>query len=266
MATSALDTDTLYTRYGLRDSLDNESAWTAAEKNVFVREEEAASGPPGSPIHRWDAMGGTSITTTTDSLVTQWDDEIGSWDLVRYGTGEEPVYNSNRSINGNEAISFYGDRYVLYDNTTEIPIGGTGRDYTIAVSFLSDGDPTGYMINVTDGNGVGNPAVLTTVGDMAVYPGAVVGVGTIAETTGYHNIVLTFEATGTLSNAWLDGVQVVTDDATGSVSSGEDVFVVGDIWHGYDGFAGLIGEIIIYDSAVSSTVAGEIDTYFGRWD
>jgi hypothetical protein len=211
-------------------------------------------------------MGGTSITTTTDSLVTQWDDEIGSWDLVRYGTGEEPVYNSNRSINGNEAISFYGDRYVLYDNTTEIPIGGTGRDYTIAVSFLSDGDPTGYMINVTDGNGVGNPAVLTTVGDMAVYPGAVVGVGTIAETTGYHNIVLTFEATGTLSNAWLDGVQVVTDDATGSVSSGEDVFVVGDIWHGYDGFAGLIGEIIIYDSAVSSTVAGEIDTYFGRWD
>jgi hypothetical protein len=44
MATSALDTDTLYTRYGLRDSLDNESDYTAAEKTVFVRAEEAGAG------------------------------------------------------------------------------------------------------------------------------------------------------------------------------------------------------------------------------
>jgi hypothetical protein len=35
VSTSVLDADTLYTRYALRDSLDNESAYTAAEKTVF---------------------------------------------------------------------------------------------------------------------------------------------------------------------------------------------------------------------------------------
>jgi hypothetical protein len=211
-------------------------------------------------------MGGTSITTPIDSLVTQWDDEIGTNHLLDYANSENPIYNANRDINGNECIQFNstgGYKYLLVEDGL---IGGAGNDYTIAIVFESAGAANGYLLNVTDGNAIGNPAILTVSGNLDFYAGAQIHIGTIVETTGYHNVVITYDSSADHVNVWLDGARVITDDTTGADSSGEDTFIVGDVWHGYQNFVGNIGEIIIYDTAADATTAGQIDTYFSRWD
>jgi hypothetical protein len=114
MATSALAADTLYTRYALRDSLDNESAYTDAVKTVFAR----------------DASGGADYAVAS----------FGWHISVRY-TGS------------NIRMAIYDSDYALLDVSSSTPRGTTGEWNSASWSgpTLSPGS-TYYLAICADGN------------------------------------------------------------------------------------------------------------------
>jgi hypothetical protein len=194
VSTSVLDADTLYTRYALRDSLDNESAYTDAVKTVFVQEEEA--GGSSGNINSWADL--AAMADTLDGDYT-----LGA-DLDSNSTGY---------------ATYAADWAPIGDSTT--PFVGTfdGQGYSISDLKITSGtDKYIGLFGVIDGATVENVGLINcTVDGGSNYCGTLSGraqnsaeilncyvTGSVTATTGYAGGLVYFLTASSVTNCYTD--------------------------------------------------------------
>lgn len=228
-----------------------------------------ASGPPGSPTHHWDSMTSDEMTLTGD-VITAWDDKVGDWDWVQYGTGVTgPFYRAADQLNGHTAAYFDGSSWLRRT------VGFIGAaDYTICMVFRVDGIDNGGAYTGLWNEGVShNPTVAplywnSSFPDAYIRQGGGLAASTKVATMGYHTWVVSYNSAAGEVSAWLDGAQILTNSSGAADYSSATRAVIGGMWYGEPDYSmvGIISEIVIYPTTSDNASAGAVDTYFERWD
>ena len=244
---------------------------SGVDSELFIAQVEDSGGGalPGSPTHHWDSMTSDDLTLSGD-VITAWDDKIGDWDWVRYGTGVTgPYYRAANQLNGHTAAYFDGTSWM---RRTAGFIGGA--DYTIAFSYKADSVDEGGLYSGLWNEATSNePRVSplywnTSFTNAYARQNAAFTASTEAATIGYHNWIVSYDSSAGTISVWLDGVQVLTDSSGAADYTSATRVVIGGMWYAsaVASMVGTIAEIVVYDDTITNTDAVGIDSYFSRWD
>ena len=208
-------------------------------------------------IKGWfDASNRSSLTVSSNNL-TVWNDLSGQNDHLDTIQGNNPK-SGLRTISGKNAIEFNNDGAIYdFDNT-----GGTSApNATIAMVFVAD---------AIDGTIVSSRTTLDTKIRLDSSSKLVMYGGSANQAASTRNITTSqiYTAigifTGTTSKLWINGV---SEDM--SISS-EDRLLIAMIGAGGAGdtdyFDGLVGEVAIYENALSDSEALSLHSYlYKKW-
>jgi hypothetical protein len=208
-------------------------------------------------IKGWfDASNRSSLTVSSNNL-TVWNDLSGQNDHLDTIQGNNPK-SGLRTISGKNAIEFNNDGAIYdFDNTG----GTTAPNATIAMVFVAD---------ATDGTIVSSRTTLDTKIRLDSSSKLVMYGGSANQAASTRNITTSqiYTAigifTGTTSKLWINGV---SEDM--SISS-EDRILIAMIGAGGAGdtdyFDGLVGEVAIYENALSDSEALSLHSYlYKKW-
>jgi hypothetical protein len=182
----------------------------------------------------FDASNAGSITASSGA-VSQWSDLSGNARHVTQGTGSLQPVTGSRTINGLNAISF--------NDASEDALsraGATPSDATVIGVIQYDITGAGSSMWY----GYDNIAVFQSSGAYAAYVAGYHTGGTVD--TAAHVWIATFTASGAL---YIDSPSSTT--ATGLQASSNASTSLGRQSGGGNAFDGLMGEVIVYDSALN---------------
>ncbi len=232
----------------------------------------------------WDNYGPPPSTSSTDgSNAERWDLEGSTVNLGWSGnTANAPTYRVTTPLMENACLDFNGtsEYYVAYqdDGATTIPMSDwlDVDGWTIAIAFWTE------AVTADEASPWDNPALLIDVGgfigihvrdsggsDKQVYLHNFDGnsdVLSVSASTGASHVVV----------AGIDGTNIflTLDNGTpeSTVASGNTQDITADIWvgRGYSGaglyYDGRIGEVAIYDAALTGTALSDLNEYFAdKW-
>ena len=205
----------------------------------------------------------TKISGLSDgALVTQWNDESGTAKHgVQADSTKQPTYKV-AGINSKASIEFIGGK--LLDVTNGLP-SGAGSSFTILSVQIST-DTTGYRnIYSANANLTGSKAFLTYNGKPSIFTGT----GSLQSATnvpsGTFVMSATHDGSTNAQNLYTNGSNVITGTAT------EDSLVADAQIGGFNkettnNWKGQIGEIIVYNSALSDADRKQVEQYLAdKW-
>jgi hypothetical protein len=201
--------------------------------------------PPVAGYYDWWDATDVATMTLTGSRVDTWTSK-GSQATVITRTAGNPTIGTD-SINGLQTIDFDGSTYFSGSTYHAQPI-------TYFVLFIRHSDSTAHLIDGADGSarnliGFGGSAYYQ------MYAGTV-GTGGTPDASPH---IRTSIFNGASSADYIDGVSIFSG-AAGSQSQG--AFYVGAGTGPALGFNGLIGEILVYASALGTTDREAVEDYF----
>lgn len=205
----------------------------------------------------WFQADNAGSITSSGGAVSQWNDLSGGGNHLAQATGANQPTTGTRTINGRNVIDFDGTNdYMAVTMTSD------ATPYTII--FVGRLDTTASQQNIIDGSGSSNRAVLLC-SNSAKYGmyGAALRSSTVTPSTTNAEIVIGI-FNGSSSVMYVDGGASV---ASGDPFEGAYVgLTVGSRYDGAVNFNGIIGEVLIYNSALSSTDLNSIGDYLAtRW-
>jgi hypothetical protein len=248
--------DTLSFKVGRRIAADTQT-YTEDLKPANLYKSITAPTDIAQGIKGWfDASNSSSLTVSSNNL-TVWNDLSGQNDHLDTIQGNNPK-SGLRTISGKNAIEFNNDGAIYdFDNT-----GGTAApNATIAMVFVAD---------AIDGTIVSSRTTLDTKIRLDSSSKLVMYGGSANQAASTRNITTSqiYTAigifTGTTSKLWINGV---SEDM--SISS-EDRLLIAMIGAGGAGdtdyFDGLVGEVAIYENALSDSEALSLHSYlYKKW-
>jgi hypothetical protein len=227
--------------------------------------------PPDIAYFYTDSAGTAEVTSNGDP-VGRWEDASGVGNNATQGTaGSRPAYTANVQ-NSLPMMLFDGSADHLRDDALAVYFDGEDAAVTIAI-VIKKSSNVGFDGPFAAGSSAsatpyvriysnGTTRVLRKVDDAA--SGAAPNYGTEDTSTHLHLIRLN----GTTADVWVDSTQVLTGQAfnVGTVTLNRfalGAFVstsTGDYMHGY------IGEVIVWDNAISNTDATTVRTeLIAKW-
>lgn len=236
-----------------------------APNQILQGRPRAAAGPSWSPsdeasLAHW-YKGDEGITTDTGG-VSQWDDQEGSADLTQSTSSRRPDVASSY-MNGIDGVQFI--------NSTDDCIGDTSGwsalTQPVTVGFMGawDTDPGTTFLAVFDGHDSSTRIEFYNTnnggtGEEHLYGGSnQVTTGEDSDTSP-HYWVLIFD--GASTQAWKDGVQVLTDGDLGA-SQDSAGLSIGSLVGCASGFTGefTMVEWMIFDADGEGDFVGDLNSY-----
>ena len=203
-------------------------------------------------VGHWDPSDAATHTMSAAYLIQLDDKSGGNRHLVKHATQNAPTLGA---LNGLTAMSFAAARLL---NTSGFPMSGTGDSYTLAFVATPSSVANAYLLEF--GSNVSTrDAVISNYGGKS-FERYADGSSTTrydiaaSATPGHH--VITITRSGNTWSSTLDGV------AAGSGSGALAAIAAPYLWVGgsniltTDHTTGTIGEIVLYDTALS---AGDLD-------
>ena len=246
-AASGLAASTTYScNWRVRDAAGNVSTGTA---------QTVTTGAPATPlpvtaglVGHWDPSDEATRTMTNDTLTQLADKSGGSRHLVKAPEQGAPTLTT---INGITAMAFGVARL---QNRAGFPMSGTGNSYTLAFVATPSSAARAYLLEFGISAST-RDAVISNYGGKS-YERYSDGLryDISAGATGHH--VITITRSGDAWSSTLDGV------AAGSGSNANAAIAAPNLWVGgsniltTDHATAAIGEIVLYDTALS---AGDLD-------
>jgi hypothetical protein len=222
----------------------------------------------------YDASNSATITLASSPLVTTWNDLSGNGETLTQSTsGDEPTYLSNSGINGMGSVQFNGSSDFMLSSDTNfsrllLP--------TSTVFIVEDPTSTNCIAPVYSGPSSSGSIWYAVLGcgttadyDMGNSNPAQNRLNATTTATGAH----LWTADGTESGATTfnkDGTTIASGTASTTVTSFSCALVVG-AWNncttGSGGYlTGTIGEIVIYNTALSQTNYQIVEGYLAcKW-
>jgi len=202
-----------------------------------------------------DASDESTITESSGS-VSQWDDKSGNGNHVSQGTAADQPTTGVNTLNGLNVISWNND--VLANTSLDLV-----QPLTTFV-VVNGGSAGNYVFDSDEDNGGTNRLSLfkdASTGKFAYFATSSGVVGNLAATSG--SVVQTVEWNGSSSSMWQNGSLDVAG-ATGA--AGTDGFRVGRRHDSSFFWVGDIAEILVYDSALSTTDREALEVYLAaKW-
>lgn len=244
---------------------------------IYEGKEALASSPfplgvaafnPGSiaGLMAWYDAADTATITSNAGRVSQWNDKSGNARHLTQATGLNQPSTGIHTINSKNVISF--------DPTTATQVlrtgtlGGIfGTGFTIFFVFIKTGAAVTFEdpVNITASN-LGTPIECQNASRFVggnLFSGAYTNVA--AQTTA---ALMTWQgvAAGVTFAERKNGVAVSNGSTTPWNNSATQQICAGSRSDGVTSFRGDIGEIIIYDTSISTTDRGTVETYLnGKW-
>jgi len=218
---------------------------------------------PGTPVHHWDCMDGSTLTLngTTAEL---WEDQVGSLDVEDHNDVDGPDYSTSHQINGHTALYFDGANYLF---NAYYVCGGS--DYSFGIVFDATNDDRWELFNIAGSDiryccpaGRGDTGAYFYQVDPHYF-------GDATTYDGQHTLIVTYNNTTNEYSGWVDGINVLDKDTFGqTIPSTGMKLNIGSRYRGSStyGFTGCVGEIILYDSLLNDADVAQLHSYFGRWN
>lgn len=211
-----------------------------------------AAGPAPGAIAWYDPSVASSITSS-GGAVSQLNDLSGNaHHIVQATVGKKPT-TASRTINSLNALD-----YVAASNQCLIVTFNTSLPITILGVIKSDltGVANGqWMGNIPDGVNT-SPTIYQETGNWAYYDGTDQRSATAADSSAHvHSVAFINSASGQM---WLDGASIKTGDPGANTSRGVALGAQGDTSNAFDG---LIAEVLIYASALSTADRQQTELY-----
>jgi hypothetical protein len=209
----------------------------------------------------WHDASDTASITQSAGAVSQWNDKSGNNYHSTQGTGANQPLTNSRTINSKNVIAFDGVDDFL--NCSSSLYSVTTGDNTILIVFAKD-DARALARPVQGSNGANRYGVYGDTG--------LVGVGFINSPNGTQPIDVW--ATTTTPHAFVgyrNGTTLYTNMVTGASSSTTNTnatsFTLTALTVGNSAsFFGVIAEIVIYNSALSTTDINRVGNYYAsKW-
>lgn len=222
---------------------------------MAVVNETSETPPPTSPVgtpQAWyDAEDTGSITTVSDA-VSQWNDQMGSFNLTQGTAGDRPLYGGGaaRTINGITVVEWVSSDFL----TSSCP--RDDRTSTAFVVGLSDSTAANRtMLGGSGGDGADQFRV-DTGGALTTNVEGVGAVGTQANAEMVTALafigVQLLTATSVQHFLYQSGLSATETDSNSSSFTAGRTLKLGLRSNGTEPWDGLMGEIIIYNSTLSS--------------
>jgi hypothetical protein len=184
----------------------------------------------------FDASNAGSITASSGA-VSQWSDLSGNARHVTQGTGSLQPVTGSRTINSLNAISF--------NDASEDDLSRAGATPSVStVIGVIQYDITGATSMWYGYNSI---AVYQNGGAYSMYSGGAISGGTVD--TSAHIWIAVFDTAANGGGIYIDSPSAAV--ATGDKNGGNSATTLGRQGGGGNTFDGLMGEVIVYDSALS---------------
>ncbi len=206
----------------------------------------------------WGDGSDEATLVDTNNVVTSWADKSTAGNDAT--AVSKPIVRE-QLLNNRAAIEYDGASYFTLPSAVTNALSFTS-DWTVAIAFKRDTTNDGFLLCSAISGSDRMAIHMNTVLRCGMYDGAFVSVSeNFTDTDNPH--ILIMENRNSTVTAWLDGV-ALTGSAT-PVTTG-----VAGTWIGARNGAnlldGMIGEIVIYDNAISAADRGELETYLtDKW-
>ena len=234
------------------------------------------SPPDIAGLDLWlDASDNSTVLDATDTAasdneaVKTWQDKSGNANhAVQATVADQPLWLASE-INGNGALDFDGTNYML--GTSDLP-QRQNEEKTVFVVCYPDVTGVDFPLNLYDtwatGQTTGSLGAISV--EVAYRTSSRTWVSDQAPSTSSANIItLTQASTGNLFAAvsmWLNGAVVTRDSGTdGALISQTKPYALGGS-SGTADYNGRLCEVVIYDTELSASDRGDVETYLAnKW-
>lgn len=235
----------------------------------------------------WLDASDTSTISLSGSEVTQWTDKTANGYTFTQGTSANRPLSGTRTQNGRNVIDFDGtnDKLVATSSGSTWNFLHNGTEHTILVAFLQDVDSNnGFFLGTSAANFVNRGASHGVLAGDRIFSQVATGSGSIravdADVTSFGDMQVFTYVSFTMkpSNAtaservafrYKNGAANKPNAATGAVSTSDATFALSIGSNSTDTFPlnGVLGEILIYDVALSDANRGLLETYLAtKWN
>ena len=219
----------------------------------------------------WDASVAGDFTYSSGTLVSQWNDKSGNaWHLTQGTAGWLPTRNT--TINGLDAVTFDGTDDLLESASTHQVVNSSSGNWSaFAVFKKSANSGTDCVVSSVPSGNFGAQMIRTN--------------GTTAEAVANNNATYTTDTGGTVGTStahqasavqasgtieiWLDassGGSTAKSGANTAVSYTTMGAIANPSEIAGSYFAGIICEVILYNSALSTTDRQSVESYLrSKW-
>ena len=205
----------------------------------------------------WFQADNAGSITSSGGAVSQWNDLSGNGNHLTQAAGANQPTTGTRTVNGRNVIDFDGTGDYL-----DVTMTSDATPYTFI--FVGLFDTTAVQQNVIDAVGSSNRAVVlcSNAGVYGLYAATLTASAVAPSTTNAGIVASIFN--GASSAMYVDGG---TSIISGNPFEGNFVgLTLGARHDGNLNFNGVIGEVLIYDSALPSTDLNSIGDYLAtRW-
>lgn len=220
----------------------------------------SAVGPPvPGYIGWWDAADVSSLTVG-GGTVSQWNDKSGNgYHLTQATGGFQPAYS--RTINGITVLEFDGSDDLMLGNCPRSDISST----TFVVALLDNFSAHRTLVTSHDDGGL-QFRVAQTSGQLASIKEGIGTIGQQGNATATAGVAFAGAAIVTASDVTHNLNGTSETDAHAQTLTGGRTMRIGSRSNGVEDMDGLIGEIIIYDTALGSTDVNNVMAYLkAKW-
>jgi hypothetical protein len=227
-----------------------------------------------SGLTLWLDASDTGTITESSNSVSQWDDKSGNTNHATQGTGAAQPITNTRTQNSLNTIDFNGSTHYMDANGAVGVMSGDDTPFTMFVAMEPDDyapTATAYAF-VAGGNSGDNVPELPSY----YYNGSTTSGRRNATDNSYKSFtstanfqVITYEFPGTTLTAYTDTTKeldAVAHNTTGAVTLNRLTIGAQGRTTNFNFYDGKIGEILIYDSALSDANIAAVQAYLiSKW-